>query len=173
MKQTVIILDKPGKRKVKMDFLHHGEEKELVGLILGNQKGVYDLEVIVNHKKGLSFGRVMIRGIAKNQANVKVTGTIIIGKKAQGVDDFLEMKLLILDSQSQAMAEPKLEIEANEVKASHAATVGQVEPEQLFYLRSRGLPVSQAEDLLVKGFLSEVVEKITDAKIKAKLLKSI
>ena len=169
MKQTIVILDKPGKKKVKMDFDRAGQEKELVGLVLGRQKGEYELEVIVNHLKGKTFGRVMIRGIAKNQADVKVTGTIMIAKKAQGVDDFLEMKLLLLDDQSRAWAEPKLEIEANDVKASHAATVGQVDAEQKFYLMSRGLSAKKAENLLVEGFLGQVIEKIDDVKMKKKV----
>lgn len=171
MKQTIVILDKPGKKKVKMDFNRVGEEKELIGLVLGREKGEYELEIVVDHLKGKTFGRVMIRGIAKNKADVKVTGTIIIGKYAQGVDDFLEMKLLLLDDQSRAWAEPRLEIEANDVKASHAAAVGQVDQEQKFYLQSRGLNDKQAEDLLVEGFLGQVIEKITDAKIKRKVIK--
>ena len=169
MKQTIVILDKPGKKKVKMDFNRVGEEKELIGLVLGREKGEYELEVIVDHLKGKTFGRVMIRGIAKNQADIKVTGTIIIAKKAQGVDDFLEMKLLLLDDQSRAWAEPKLEIEANDVKASHAATVGQVDKEQKFYLQSRGLNDKQAEELLVEGFLGQVIDKIDNVKIKRKV----
>ena len=169
MKQTVVILDKPGKKRVRMDFDQKGEEKELIALVLGRAKGEYELEVIVDHQRGRTFGRVMIRGIAKNQANVKVTGTIIIAKKAQGVDDFLEMKLLILDDKSQAWAEPRLEIKANEVKASHAATVGQVDEEQRFYLMSRGLTEHGAEQLLVKVFLGQVINKITDVKMKRKV----
>jgi Fe-S cluster assembly protein SufD len=173
MKQLIVILDKPGKKRVKMDFLRRGEEKELIGLILGRGPGTYELEVIVDHQQGKSFGRVMIRGIAKNKADVKVTGTIIIAKKAQGVDDFLEMKLLLLDDQSRAWAEPQLEIEANDVKASHAATVGQVDEEQLFYLQSRGISPKAAEAMLVNGFLGEVIAKINDVKIKKKLMSSL
>src|SRR3989344_6600679 len=169
MKQTVVILDKPGKKRVRMDFDQKGEKKELIALVLGRAKGEYELEVIVDHQRGRTFGRVMIRGIAKNQANVKVTGTIIIAKKAQGADDFLEMKLLLLDDQSRAWAEPKLEIEANDVKASHAATVGQVDEEQKFYLQSRGLNDKQAEELLVEGFLGQVIDKIDNVKIKRKV----
>ncbi len=171
MKQLVVILDKPGKKKVKIDFDKVGQEKELVGLVLGRTKGEYELEIVVDHLKGKTFGRVMIRGIAKNKADVKVTGTIIIGKHAQGVDDFLEMKLLLLDGESRAWAEPRLEIEANDVKASHAAAVGQVDKEQKFYLQSRGLNAKQAEDLLVEGFLGQVIEKITDVKMKRKVIK--
>src|SRR3989344_9349435 len=93
---------------------------------------------------------------------------IKIVKDANGVDDFLEMRLLLLDSKSQAVAEPKLEIEANEVKASHAATVGKIDEEELFYLQSRGVKRTEAEKLVIDGFLSEVVSRIEDPMIVSK-----
>ncbi|MBI1871836.1 SufD family Fe-S cluster assembly protein, partial [Candidatus Collierbacteria bacterium] len=101
-------------------------------------------------------GRVVIRGIAKNGARVAVTGMIKIREGANQVDDFLEMRILLLDDRSQAKAEPKLEIEANDVKASHAAAVGKIDEEQLFYLTSRGMKREAAEKLIVDGFLRAV-----------------
>src|SRR3989344_9660611 len=94
---------------------------------------------------------------------------IKIVKDDKGVDDFLEMRLLLLDAKSQAVAEPKLEIEANEVKASHAATVGKIDDEGLFYLQSRGVKQGEAEKLIVTGFLNQVIEKIEDPIVKSKL----
>jgi len=73
------------------------------------------------------------------------------------VEDFLEMKLLVLDGKSSAVAEPKLEIMANEVKASHAATVGRVDEEEMFYLTARGICRKNAEKMIVEGFLEKSV----------------
>lgn len=160
MHQTVVILDKPGKKRVVVRFAKKGEEREVIGVVLGRKPGKYELEVLVDHKVGQTFGRVIIRGIAQNGAQVEVTGRIVIAKKAQGVDDFLEMKLLLLDNKSWATAEPELEIEANEVKASHAATVGQIDKEQLFYLMSRGLTKKTSETMLVDGFLRQATDRI-------------
>lgn len=148
-----------------VDFEKEGEEVEVLGLIIADQPGDYYLKVLVDHSVGKTFGRVMIRGIAKNGARVQVEGMIKIDKGADGVDDFLEMRLLLLDGKSQATAEPKLEIEANDVKASHAATVGRVDEEELFYLMSRGIGRAGAEKLIVDGFFDQVVDKIEDKKI--------
>jgi Fe-S cluster assembly protein SufD len=152
MKKT-FVLDKPGKKEVVILFTKEGEEVELKGRILGKEEGEYIVDVLVDHKVGKTFGRVSIKGIAKNGARIKVTGMIKIDEEAQGVDDFLEVRILLLDEKSSATAEPKLEIEANEVKASHAAAVGRIDEEQMFYLESRGMSKEGAEGLIVDGFL--------------------
>lgn len=167
-------MKEPGRKELVVDFGREGEKVEVLGLVIADQPGDYYLKVLVDHKIGKTFGRVMVRGIAKNGARVQVEGMIKIDKEANGVDDFLEMKLLLLDGLSQAVAEPKLEIEANEVKASHAATVGKIDEEELFYLQSRGLRRAKAEAIIVEGFLSEVVDRIEDpmiiSKFKGKLV---
>ena len=81
-----------------------------------------------------------------------------IGKEARNTDSFLEMRVLLLDKKSSAVAEPKLEIENNDVKASHAATVGKIDEDQLFYLSSRGVDLDEANKLIINGFLKEVNE---------------
>lgn len=168
-KQQVVFLNKPGKEELVINFDHEGDETEVLGVIVADKPGDYYLKILVDHKVGKTFGRVMVRGVAKNGARIQVEGMIKIDKEANGVDDFLEMRLLLLDEKSQAVAEPKLEIEANQVKASHAATVGKIDPEQLFYLKSRGVSAAAAQKLIVDGFLGQVTAKIKDPIVKAKL----
>ena len=151
-----VVIKKPGVRRIELKFLNEGEEKELVVVIRGEEQGEYQLDVVSEHKVGKTFGRVIVRGIAKNGARVKVSGLIRIAEQAQGVEDFLEMKLLVLDGKSSAVAEPKLEILANEVKASHAATVGRIDEEEMFYLTARGICRENAEKMIVEGFLEKV-----------------
>lgn len=158
MKQT-IVMDKPGKRDLTIVFDKEKEEKEIVGIIRATEPGDYNLNVVIDHKAGKSLGRVTIKGIARNGARVAVTGLIKIREGANGVDDFLRIAILLLDDVSTATAEPRLEIEANDVKASHAATIGKIDEEQLFYLMSRGMMRGQAEKLIVDGFLGDVIRK--------------
>ena len=151
-----VVIRKPGVRRINLEFLDEGEEKELVVVVRGEERGEYQLDVVSEHRVGRTFGRVIVRGIAKNGAKVMVSGLIRIADQAQGVEDFLEMKLLVLDGKSGAIAEPKLEILANEVKASHAVTVGRVDEEQIFYLSARGICRENAEKMVVEGFLRDV-----------------
>ncbi len=153
MRTEHFVLDQPGEHKVYIPFETEGEEVEVVGLVRAVQAGEYNVDVVVDHIKGKSFGRVSVKAIAKNGARVKLSGMIKIREGANGVDDFLELRCLILDDKSTATAEPKLEIEANEVKASHAATVSKIDEEQLFYLSSRGIQRVESEEMIVNGFL--------------------
>ncbi len=156
MKQAILI-DKPETREIKTIFDKEDEDKELLIIVRGEVKGIYDLKVVSDHVAGKNKGRVIIRGVSANGAMIKVSGLVKIAKEAQGVDDFLEMRFLIMDDESVAVVEPKLEIEANQVKASHAATVGMVDKGQMFYLMSRGLDEEAAKKMIVDGFLKQIM----------------
>jgi Fe-S cluster assembly scaffold protein SufB len=160
MNRRVIILDKPGKKEVVVPLSKRGEKVEVLGLVLGKEKGEYELVVTMDHKVGRTKGRVEVRGVAQNGAKVKVSGMIRIDKNCRQVDDFLEIRLLLLDDKSWATVEPRLEIESNEVKASHAATVSKVNEKQLSYLANRGIERVKAKEVIVEGFLKEITDKI-------------
>lgn len=153
MKKVIKKYNKPGKWEVVIPFTKEGEEKSWVGIVDARQAGEYELRVVAEHKAAGTKGRITVRAVAGAGAHVKIYGLIKIHKQAQGTDDFLELRVLTLDKTARAVAEPTLEIEANEVKASHAASVGQVDKEQMLYLMSRGLTELQAKDEIVRGFL--------------------
>ncbi|HCQ31067.1 TPA: hypothetical protein DIU27_01625 [Candidatus Collierbacteria bacterium] len=151
-------LDKPGEIDLVIPFLTSFEEKEVLGIISAMEPGEYKVRVVADHRVPNTFGRIVIIGVAANGARVTVDGMVKIAKGATNTDSFLEMRILLLDKKSSAVAEPKLEIENNDVKASHAATVGKIDEDQLFYLTSRGIDEPSAKILIVEGFLKEVEE---------------
>jgi len=151
-------LDKPGEIDLVVPFLTSFEEKEVLGVISAMEPGDYKVRVVADHRVANTFGRIVIKGVVANGARVTVDGMVKIGKEARKTDSFLEMRILLLDKKSSAVAEPKLEIENNDVRASHAATVGKIDDEQLFYLESRGVDIEEAKKLIVDGFLKEVNE---------------
>lgn len=146
-------LDKPGEIDLVIPFLVSHEEQEVLGIISATEPGDYKVRVVADHQVANTFGRVVIKGVAVNGARVTVDGMIKIGKEARKTDSFLDMRILLLDKKSSAVAEPKLEIENNDVRASHAATVGKIDEEQLFYMETRGVSKTEAEKLIIKGFL--------------------
>jgi len=121
----------------------------------------FHLNITTIHQAPHTTADTFIRAIADGQSQVEINGTIIVEPKAQDTNSFLTENILLLSSKAQAHAIPNLEIEANDVKCSHAATIGRIDLEQLFYLRSRGLANIQAKRLIAQGFLSPVYSRQT------------
>lgn len=96
-------------------------------------------------------------------------GGISIAAGADGSEAALSNKNLLLSAEAEIDSQPVLEIHADEVKAAHGATVGQLDPTALFYLRSRGLPEADARRLLTAGFCREIVAGIGDTGLRAQL----
>ncbi len=98
-------------------------------------------------------GKVHVKGVVHGGGYLEFRGKIKIGKKAIGADGYLKQEILLLDPGAQAVAIPDLEIEQNEVKASHAAAVSTFDSEQMFYLMSRGFSKVEARDMIVAAWL--------------------
>ena len=93
-------------------------------------------------------------------------GKIFVNSKAQKTDGYQLSKAILLNESSEFNAKPELEIYADDVKCSHGSASGSLNEDSIFYLMSRGLSIKQARELLINGFLLDVVEKITDSEIK-------
>lgn len=153
MKKIVVRHDKPGLLEIKIPFEKTGERIEWVGIVDARARGEYELRVVAEHKTSNTEGRITIRAVVGGGAKVKLSGKIKIEKQAQETNDYLEIRALTLDRTSSCIAEPELEIEANNVKASHGASVGMIDSGQVMYLQSRGLSEAQAKEQIVLGWL--------------------
>ncbi|EKD80353.1 MAG: hypothetical protein ACD_40C00128G0011 [uncultured bacterium] len=153
MKNIIKRYERPGKWEVVIPFEKVGEERGWVGVIDAREPGAYELRVMADHRVVSTKGRITVRAVVGKRASVKIFGRIKIRKRAQKTDSFLELRVLMLDGTARATAEPELEIEANNVKASHAASVGPVDNQQILYLMSRGSNEEQARGVVIKGWL--------------------
>jgi Fe-S cluster assembly scaffold protein SufB len=156
MEKKHILIDKPETRNLSVALDKDGMSEDIFVVINARSSGDYVLNILTDHMAKNTFGRVEVRGVVENGARVRVDGMVKIEKGAVKSDSFLSMKILVLDDISSAIAEPQLEIENNDVKASHSASVGKIDEEQLFYLESRGVDKNEAKKLIVDGFLGEV-----------------
>jgi len=109
--------------------------------------------IVVIHDAMRTKSRVNARGVVNKGQNTVSNAKVIIPKTGQLSDSFVTQNFLLLDESAEAEAIPSLEIEADEVKASHAATVSPINPDKIFYLKSRGIPESEARKLIIQGFL--------------------
>jgi Fe-S cluster assembly protein SufD len=120
-----------------------------------------DLTSNLLHRKPHTRGEVNVKGVLKGKSQAVFWGLIRIEPGAQGANAFQSERSLILEEGPRSNAIPSLEIEANDVRCTHAAATSQIDEEQLFYLRSRGLPEDEAQKLIVDGFFEPLIEKIS------------
>jgi len=104
--------------------------------------------------------------VLNNNSKGVYQGKIFVNPKAQKTDGYQLSKALLLNENTEFDAKPELEIYADDVKCSHGSTSGNLDEDLIFYLMSRGLNYKQSRELLINGFLLDVIEKITDTEIK-------
>lgn len=122
------------------------------GVLTGRRQ--LQLTVDTVHRAPRTTGSTLVKAVVRDRARFDFAGLIKIAKRAQGAQDFLQQDSLLLSDEAGANAVPALEIEADDVKASHAATVAPLNPDQLFYLRSRGISEAMATQLVAEAFLA-------------------
>ena len=105
------------------------------------------------HDARNTTSRIHSRGIVKKNQSTVAHATIVIPKHAQLSDSYVSQDFLLLDSSASIDATPSLEIEADDVKAAHAATISPLNQEQIFYMTSKGVSEKDAKDMIIEGFL--------------------
>ena len=145
---------------VSSHLLGPGSESEMLALWFGDRDQHFDHHTLQNHAAPHARSDLLFKGALAGQSHSVFRGLIRVAEGAQLTDAYQTNRNLLLSDEAQAVALPNLEIEANDVRCSHGATVGQVDETQLFYLMSRGLSRPEAEHLLVLGFFDEVLSRV-------------
>lgn len=142
----------------------------IAGAALGDGSLHHDDTVFITHDAVNCESRQVFKKVLRNGAVGAFQGKIFVKPGAQKTDGYQISQSLLLDDDAQFLAKPELEIYADDVICSHGSTTGAIDEVALFYLRSRGLPASQAQDLLTLAFLAEAIDEIEDAAIAADIL---
>jgi Fe-S cluster assembly protein SufD len=137
-----------------------GSECTLNGLSLGTGKQLIDNHTTIDHARAHCTSHELYKAIHDGKSHGVFNGKIFVRKDAQKTDAKQTNKTLILSDDATMNTKPQLEIFADDVKCTHGATVGQLEEEQLFYLRSRGISLEEARDLLTFAFASDVIDRV-------------
>jgi Fe-S cluster assembly protein SufD len=116
---------------------------------------------------------LLFKTALKDKARSVFVGLIRVHKDAQQTDSYLANRNLLLSETAKADAIPRLEIEANDVRCTHGATVAPVDPEQVFYLETRGLPHDDAERMIVEGFFEPILAAIPAESIRERMRQAI
>ena len=126
----------------------------------------HEIRTTINHLTENTKSYQLIKSVLDDSSKAAYQGKIYVNSEAQKTDGYQLSKAILLDKASEFNAKPELEIYADDVKCSHGSASGSLNEDSIFYLMSRGLNYQQSRDLLINGFLLDVIEKITDSEIK-------
>ena len=126
----------------------------------------HEIRTTVNHLTENTKSYQLIKSVLGKNSKSIYQGKIFVNSKAQKTDGYQLSKAILLDETSEFNAKPELEIYADDVKCSHGSASGSLNEDSIFYLMSRGLSYKQSKELLINGFLLDVIEKITDSEVK-------
>jgi Fe-S cluster assembly protein SufD len=145
----------------------------MLGAYLATGRQQLDIDSFTDHIAPHTKGDVLYRGIIRDRARTAFEGLIKVEKTAQQTDSYLANHNLLLSPKARADSIPTLEIEANDVRCTHGATVGQMDEEQLFYMRCRGMSRPEAERLIVAGFVQPVFDRIPEGGLRARVTAAV
>jgi Fe-S cluster assembly protein SufD len=151
-----------GKLRMETDITGNGASARVTGAYVGQGAQHLDYDTTQEHAAPHTTSDLAFRGILRDKATAVWSGMIKVDEGAQRTDAFQENRNLLLSDGAHADAIPGLEIEANDVRCTHAATVARLDREQIFYLMSRGLTRGEAERMLVGGFLEVIAGRLED-----------
>jgi Fe-S cluster assembly protein SufD len=137
-------------------------------LLKGRQHA--DAMVVADHRAGHCQSQELFKAVLDGEARSIFQGRITVHPHAQKTDARMMTRALLLSETAQAISKPELEIFADDVQCGHGATTGALDPELKFYLMARGIPVQQAETLLVQAFIGEAIDGVAHAGLREALM---
>ena len=148
------------KTRVEASLAGEGADAELKALYFASGEQFFDFHTLQDHRVGNTRSDLLFKGALSGTARTVYAGLIRIEKHAARSDAYQANRNLVLSGKAKATSIPMLEIDNNDVRCTHGATVGPVDPEHLFYLRSRGIPEVTAKRMLIQGFFGDVLDRI-------------
>ncbi|HZV73026.1 MAG TPA: Fe-S cluster assembly protein SufD [Conexibacter sp.] len=155
-----------GKVRMETKLAGPGADGRVTGAYAPHGRQHVDFDTTQEHAAPHTTSDLAFRGVLQDRSEAVWRGNIIVDPGAQQTDAFQESRNLLLSKRAHADAIPGLEIQANDVRCTHAAAIAQIDPDQLFYLRSRGLREEAAKRLVIEGFLAALVERFEDGRVR-------
>jgi Fe-S cluster assembly protein SufD len=158
---------------IDCDLVGSNSRCELLGLYYINGWQQSDIVTLLTHKAPHTEGNIVYKGVCNDHARSCFRGRIVVEPAANQTQSYLADHTMLLSDKARSDSVPTLEIEANDVVCKHAATVGEISSEELFYLRSRGIPESEARKMIVLGFYEEVLKGVPAAALQERVRRAL
>lgn len=155
-----------GREEIDICLQGKGAEAQTLGVHLLGDDQLYDTRIKMDHQIFETRSQQSFKSIVADKASSLFGGHILIRQEAQRVDSSQSHKALLLSPSAKSLAFPELEVGADDVKAAHGSSTGQIDADQIFYLKSRGLSESEAIHLLSEAFVKDVLLKLTDLQMR-------
>ncbi len=155
-----------GRVRMETKLAGEGAEAKVTGAYAPHARQHVDFDTTQEHAAPHTLSDLAFRGILSDRSSAVWRGVIKVDPGAQQTDAFQECRNLLLSKRAHVDAIPGLEILANDVRCTHAAAIAQIDKEQLFYLRSRGLPEPSAQRLVIEGFMAALVERFEEGPVR-------
>jgi len=150
-----------------------GAESDLLAVYYGDEKQMLDFRTLQDHAAPRTRSDLLFKGAVEDEARSVYSGLVRLRREAQKSNAHQTNRNLVLTEGAGAESIPNLEIEANDVRCSHASTVGPIDDDQLYYLESRGVPPATAERLIVLGFFEDVFQRLPVPALAAPLRRAV
>lgn len=153
---------------VRITLAGEGGDAQFDALLLARDKQLNDLHLDIRHEAPGCTSRETVKGVLDGAGRVVFDGRVLVAKDAQHTDAVLSNHNLMLSRSAEVDTKPQLEIYADDVKCSHGTTVGELDRNMLFYLRSRGIPAALARQMLCRGFAEDVLGRYQQPAMRAR-----
>ncbi len=150
-----------------------GASASITGIVVGSGEGKVFLHTMQIHNAPDTTSDLLVKSVLSDHAKFLYDGGIRVEKKAQKTDAYQRNENLLLSGRAYAESKPSLEILANDVRCTHGATAGPVDPQEVWYLSTRGIPRAAGEKLIVEGFIGSALERIADKSIISKIWQTL
>jgi len=157
--KKTIVIDKSGDYVIEL--AGEGAEATILGAFVGKDDDEFIVHTLQLHKAPNTMSDLLIKTVMEGNAKFNYDGLIKIEKNAQKSNAYQRNENLLLSENAHVESKPELEIEANDVRCTHGATMGMIDEEEIFYLMTRGISRKESEQLIVDGFLQGVYDRMT------------
>lgn len=161
-KKQIFIFNKP--TDLKIELKEKNEEVEIIVLILKVSKNI-KINIELNHIAPKTKSTTIVKSVLSSKHKFEFYGIVNISEEADNCEAVLSSKALLLNPDAQVITLPALFVKNNNSKAMHSSTISKINNDNLFYLNSRGINDKESEQLIVKGFVNDLLGKAQDCKI--------
>lgn len=170
---VVLLFTKSCETTICLELVRKGTTGKILGVVLLDQKDALILHTLQHHQQEQTTSNLLVKSVLQGSSRFQFDGAIRVEKDAQKTDAYQRNENMLLSAESSVESKPSLEILANDVRCTHGATVQTVSDEQLWYLKTRGIPQEVGNTLLINGFITQVINEIDDDTVRETIRKSI